>query len=105
MTKSQSKKGYKLRELTEEESFEILKPILEKDSFIVYNHHHKTKKKPNTFMFTIQVMSLELLISVMEHERVKNVYFVSSVPPPGVALGPTELRYKVFVEYRKKRTS
>ena len=73
--------------------------IKDENEILCFKNHRKHNLKQNTFRFTIDLMSLEFLISLMEDERVKNVYFNPSVPPPGGTVDSISLRYKVYVEY------
>ena len=41
------------------------------------------------------MISLDFIISLMEEEEVKNVYFNPSVPPPGSGIDRISLRYKI----------
>tara|TARA_B100000073_G_C23627647_1_gene531192 strand:+ start:114 stop:425 length:312 start_codon:yes stop_codon:yes gene_type:complete len=92
--------GKKLRELRPKESMTILSNYIKDENEILgFKNHRKHNLKQNTFRFTIDLMSLEFLISLMEDERVKNVYFNPSVPPPGGTVDSISLRYKVYVEY------
>jgi len=92
-----------MRDLTVDESLEIIrKHIPEKDSFLEFKNHRKHGVLENTYRFTITLISLEFMISLMEEPQVKNVYFNPSAPPPGGSLDGISLRYKVYVEYFKK---
>ncbi len=91
------------KELTEKESLSILMKYinnLEDNEILNFKNHKKHDIRPNVFRFTIDLISLEFLISIMEDENVKNVYFNPSIPPPGGAVDSISLRYKVYVEYR-----
>ena len=92
------------RDLTEEESIAIIEAVADKDRGVInINNHRKTKLlRSNTFRFTVDIISLDLLISLMEHKQVKNVYFNPSHPPPGGSVDSISLRYKVYVEYEQK---
>ena len=90
----------KLRELQPKESMTILSAYIKDENEILgFKNHRKHNLKPNTYRFTIDLMSLEFLISLMEDERIKNVYFNPSIPPPGGTTDSKSLRYKVYVEY------
>ncbi len=90
----------KLRELQPKESMTILSAYIKDENEILgFKNHRKHNLKPNTYRFTIDLMSLEFLISLMEDERIKNVYFNPSIPPPGGTTDSISLRYKVYVEY------
>ena len=89
-----------MRDLTEEESFEIIRRhVPEEDAFLEFKNHRKHNVLRNTYRFTITLISLEFMISLMEEPQVKNVYFNPSAPPPGGSLDGISLRYKVYVEY------
>ena len=90
----------KLRELRAKESMTILSNYIKDENEILgFKNHRKHNLKENTFRFTVDLMSLEFLISLMEDRRVRNVYFNPSLPPPGGTVDSISLRYKVYVEY------
>ena len=65
------------KELTEKESLSILMKYinnLEDNEILNFKNHKKHDIRPNVFRFTIDLISLEFLISIMEDENVKNVY-------------------------------
>ena len=86
------------------ESEKILSSLFDRPSekFLNFKNHIKHDLKPNTFRFTLDIMSLEILISTMELPQVKNVYFNPSVPPPGGSIDSISMRYKVYVEYHPR---
>ena len=90
------------RDLTAKESLEIINSSYgpEEDLFNVKNHR-KHELKENTFRFTVDLLSLDFLISLMENQQVKNVYFNPSIPPPGGSVDSISLRYKIYVVYYK----
>ena len=49
----------------------------------------------------INIMSLDLLISIMEHPQVYNVYFTAAAPGPGKGLTGISMNYRVYVKYHK----
>ncbi len=90
------------RERTEKESLAILKPLAEKEEFINFTGHKKFPHKgigDNVYRFTINIMSLDLRIRVMEHEKVQNVYFTPSSPATGQGMDSMSMIYKVYVKY------
>lgn len=91
------------RDLTVDESREILEKYLQRESNILLNfkNHKKHSITENTFRFTVNLMSLDFLISLIDDEAVKNVYFNPSVPPPGGSIDSISLRYKVYVQYHR----
>mgnify|MGYP003125504951 CR=1 FL=1 len=90
------------KEKTLEQSLEIIKKYIELDGNEILNfkNHRKHNIRPNVFRFTIDLISLEFIISLMEDSQVKNVYWNPSVPPPGGSVDSISLRYKVYVEYK-----
>jgi len=101
---SRRRKKPKQEQYSVEESLEILSSLFDRPSekFLNFKNHIKHDLKPNTFRFTLDIMSLEVLISIMELSQVKNVYFNPSVPPPGGSIDSISMRYKVYVEYHSK---
>ena len=91
-----------MRAVTEKESLTILKPLLEKETFVRYSSHMPFPYKDfgeNVYRFTINIMSLDLLISIMEHEQVQNVFFTGAAPGPGQGIDGISMNYKVYVKY------
>ena len=90
------------REITAEESLAILRPLAEKEDFINFTGHKKFPHKglgENVYRFTINIMSLDLLISIMEHDQVQNVFFTPSSPATGQGMDSISMIYKVYVKY------
>ncbi len=90
------------REMTTEESLAILKPLAEKEEFVNFSGHRKFPHKglgDNVYRFVVNIMSLDMLISIMEHDAVENVYFTPSAAGPGQALDGISMLYKVYVKY------
>ncbi len=92
-----------LRELTVEESFAILNKYIsrENNKLLNFKNHKKHSLDTNIFRFTLDLISLDFLISLIDDDSVKNVYFNPSVPPPGGSIDSLSLRYKVYVQYHK----
>lgn len=90
--------------MNEKESKEIiLRNIDEEASDIMeFKNHRKHNILKNTYRFTVSLISLDFLISLMEEEKVKNVYFNPSAPPPGTGIDGISLRYKVYVQYHEE---
>ena len=89
----------KNRELTLEESLSIIDRHAAAEEILNFKNHRKHPLKPNTFRFTVDLLSLELIIGLMEEEQVKNVFFNPSIPPPGGTVDSISLRYKIYIEY------
>ena len=91
-----------MRQITVEESLEILKPLAEKEEFINFSAHKAFPYKDmgeGVYRFVINIMSLDLLISIMEHDAVQNVYFTPSSPATGQGMDSISMIYKVYVKY------
>jgi hypothetical protein len=91
-----------MRAVTEEESKEIISPFAEKEEFVVISDHRPFPHKgldENFYRFTVNIMSLDLLISLMEHEKVKNVFFTAAAPGPGQGMDGISMNYKVYIQY------
>ena len=99
-----TRQARKKRDLTEEEAKTIIATTASKDVDIINIKNHRKVKllRSNTFRFTVDLLSLDFLISLMENKQVKNVYFNPSIPPPGGSTDSISLRYKVYVEYHQK---
>ena len=90
----------KLRELRAKESMTILSSFIQDENEILgFKNHRKHHLRPNVYRFTVDLISLEFIISLMEDEDVKNVYWNPTVPPPGGSIDSISLRYKIYVEY------
>ena len=90
------------KEITAKQSIEILKRIVgDETEFLGINwaNHTKSPLRKNLYKLTIEILSLETLIKLLEHERIKNVYFHPSVPPPGSGKDLLAMRYRLYVEY------
>ena len=89
------------KETTLEQSLNVLKRHIEIDGNEILNfkNHRKHNLRPNVYRFTVDLISLEFIISLMEDEDVKNVYWNPTVPPPGGSIDSISLRYKIYVEY------
>jgi hypothetical protein len=92
-----------MRDLSLAESAELVKRHIEEDytDLLSFKNHKKHHITPNTFRFTVDFISLDFLIGLMEEEGVKNVYFNPSVPPPGGSFDGISMRYKVYIRYHQ----
>ena len=84
-----------------DESLEIISRHINKEGNDILNfkNHRKYDLRPNVYRFTVDLISLEFIISLMEDEEVKNVFWNPSIPPPGGSIDSISLRYKIYVEY------
>jgi len=97
------KREIKMRYVTQEESYEILKPFMEKESFVKCTNHMPFPSRgfgEGVYRFTVNMMSLDLLISIMEHDSVQNVYFTPVAPAPGRGIDGLSMNYKVYVRHQ-----
>ncbi len=90
--------------ITEEESLEIIESIIlaEEKDFLNISAHKPFPYKgfdENVYRFTVNVMSLDMLINLMEHPRVQNVYFNPCAAGPGQGTDGISMVYRVFVKY------
>jgi len=83
----------------EQESLATIEKYI--DPFLNFKNHYKVNFQEDTYAFTVNFISLEFLISLMEDSNVKNVYFNASAAPPGEHLDGISMRYKVFVRYER----
>ena len=91
-----------MKKKTPRGSLSILKRIFGDKAELLginWNNHRQSEFKENTFQITINMLSLEALIDLMDHKSVKNVYWHPSMSPPGASKDPIALRYRLFVEY------
>ena len=99
------KKNKILREYTDEESQSVIARHLgheQSKNMLDFKNHRKYNKLKNTYRFTVNIISLNFLTSIMNDEEVASVHFSPSIPPPGTGFDGTSLRYKVYVEYHEK---
>tara|TARA_Y100000592_G_C5363824_1_gene264990 strand:- start:494 stop:796 length:303 start_codon:yes stop_codon:yes gene_type:complete len=91
------------RELTLSESLEILDKYISRDSnkLLNFKNHRKHDLDTNMFRFTVDLISLDFLISLIDDAAVKNVFFNPSIPPPGGSVDSISLRYKIYVQYHE----
>ena len=100
--KTPAPKKEKSRILTAQESMDIILPYLEAESFIKFENHRYYPYKglgENVYRFTVNLLSLDFLISLMENPSVSNVYFTPAAPNPGSGIDGISLVYKVYVRY------
>tara|TARA_R100001443_G_scaffold105839_1_gene115010 strand:+ start:12 stop:326 length:315 start_codon:yes stop_codon:yes gene_type:complete len=94
-----------LRDYTLEESHNVIVKHLGNEQsrrMLDFKNHRKYGKLKNTYRFTVNIISLNFLTSIMNEEEVASVHFSPSIPPPGTGFDGTSLRYKVYVEYHQK---
>ena len=87
---------------TQKDSFDLIEEYLKDYEDIVDFRNHKLfngLNRPNTYRFTVKLISLDFLSKLAKDKRVKNVLFSPSSPPPGGALDSISMRYKIYIEY------
>lgn len=89
-----------MRDLTADESKTIIENYIKEGyEYLNFKNHGKHNVAKNTFRFTIDFASLDFFINLMEDDRIKDVFFNPSAPPPGGSIDGISLRYKVYVTY------
>ncbi len=92
----------KKRTLTPEESLELISKYVS-EKYNVKNHTLAPDSLgDNTYRFTVNYISLDFLITLMEDAQVKNVFFNAAAAPPDSTIDSVSFRYKVYVEYHLK---
>jgi hypothetical protein len=77
----------------------IIRTILEdREEFLGINWKN-FKKNDDLYQTTMEKMSLDALITLLDHPDVKNVYFHPSVAPPGSGVDGIALRYRIYFEF------
>ena len=83
-----------LKEITD-----IIEGSFGKDiEFCKPKNYRASTKKDNTIQFTVNILSLDVLFSLMELDEVENVYFHASASPPSSHVDPQAFRFRVYVE-------
>ncbi len=91
------------RDVTLEESRAVISKHLKNSPEIAeLKNHKKFNKMENTYRFTLEIISIKFLNSLLRDRNVDDVFFSPSAPPPGLGFDGTSLRYKVYVVYKKK---
>jgi len=93
----------KKRDFTAQESHALLVQYFDQESEILsFSNHRKYSRLKNTFRFTVNAISLNLLMNLMSDPEVLNVFFNPAMPPPGTGIDGASLRFKVYIEYHQK---
>ena len=83
---------------------EIIKSVLKgREEFLKFSwgNFKSTVGKRNMYQSTVEKISLDTLIELLEHPEIKNVYFHPSVAPPGHGTDGIALRYRIYFEFKK----
>tara|TARA_Y100000310_G_scaffold277369_1_gene295075 strand:- start:466 stop:741 length:276 start_codon:yes stop_codon:yes gene_type:complete len=90
--------------VTPEESLRIIEECLGNNrEFLGLKNHKKSKLKKNTYQLTLNLMSIDVLFSLMEKDEIKNVFFHPSSPPPGTHIDSIASRYRIYIEYYNEK--
>ena len=95
-----------MRPVSEKESLRFLKARVKNAEILGINwsnHRPAPRISEDTYRFTAEIMSLEVLIGMLEHKKVKNVFWHPSAAPPGAGIDGIALRYRIYVQYNKVR--
>ena len=91
------------KKVTSAESLAILKGAFKgTDKFhgINWENHRKVNLNGlDCYRVTIEILSIDSILRLMEHDRVKNVFWHASYSPPGAGVDAIALRYRLYVEY------
>ena len=104
MTRKRNPKQKRKRNLTLLESENILRPLVEKEPFVKFGDHTEYSARDfgeNVFRLIVNVISLDTLISIMEHKQVHNVYFTPTAPPPDFSVDGITMAYKLYIKYHQ----
>lgn len=86
--------------ITENQAIEIIEAGFAEDlAFCAPKNFKISQRKPNTVQFTVNILSLDVLFSLMESEEVENVYFHPSVAPPRSHVDASASRYRIYVKF------
>ena len=93
------------RSVTLKESLRTLKSIFGPSTShlgIKWENHRLFDE--DIYRFTTNSVSLGSLIKLMDHKRVKDVWWHPSAAPPGAAIDAIAMRYRIYVKYHKIAT-
>ena len=89
----------KKKEISKSEALEIAKDILSKEEDFLginWRNFRKVEEQNNTYRVTVEKLSLDALIRILEDENINNVYFHPSVAPVGIGVDGIALRYRLY---------
>lgn len=92
------------RPVSEKESLRLLKTIFKgQDEFLGINwgNHRKADLAEDCYRITMNLLSLNTLIKLMENRKVKKVFFHPSAAPFGSGADGIALRYRLYIQYHK----
>tara|TARA_R100000734_G_C3229358_1_gene37975 strand:- start:80 stop:361 length:282 start_codon:yes stop_codon:yes gene_type:complete len=65
-----------------------------------WNNFKENKERKNTFQVTAEKISLDALVKLLDHPKIRNVFFHPSVAPPGIGVDGIALRYRIYFEFK-----
>jgi len=84
---------------TIKKAIEIIESCFVDDlDFCQVKNYRVSKRRENTVQFTVNILSLDVLFSLMECDEIENVYFHASASPPQSHVGPSAFRFRVYVQ-------
>tara|TARA_B100000700_G_scaffold311168_1_gene392660 strand:- start:202 stop:501 length:300 start_codon:yes stop_codon:yes gene_type:complete len=98
MRKSKSKS----KRITFDEAKSLVQSILSDRSVFLginWNNFKKSTSEEGLYQITMEKMSLDALVTMLDDPRIKNVFFHPSVAPPGSGVDGIALRYRVYFEF------
>ena len=79
---------------------EIIEELFGEDKdFCALKNFRLSRKRDNTVQLTVNILSLDVLFTLMEHDLVENVYFHASASPPRSHVDPSAMRFRVYVQF------
>lgn len=82
------------------EATQIIKDAFDEDvDFCQPKNYRLFNKKDNTVALTVNILSLDVLFALMEHDLVENVYFHATASPAKSHLGPADFRFRLYVQF------
>ena len=79
---------------------EIIQESFGEDAqFCALKNFRLSTKKENTVQLTVNILSLDVLFTLMEHDLIENVYFHASASPPRSHVDPSAMRFRVYVQF------
>ena len=92
------------RSITSKESLEFLREVLSdfENLKVKWENHKKTPRTTDTYQVTLDRLSVTALEKLLNHDLVKDVLHCPSMPPSGQGYG-IDLRYRLYIQYNKKR--
>jgi len=94
-----------MRQIEHKEAYAIVTKYLENQVDILNLKNFrkmkrfKNRKVENFYKFTVDLLCLDLVFDLNSDDRVKNVYWSASMPPPGAGIDGVSMRFKIYIQY------